>query len=177
MLNNWLERVATGYHLECPAVVVKLATYERLGSFNAQLTYALDLEMWVRIAANAPVYYESQILAGFRRHGDNQSAIQQRTGANMQDMARAIKIWKDYLPADSRVQLEQQGRRYWAGISLMLAQHFFSNDDLAACTSQLRAAKALWNHGRHRSRRLRLEAKLRLHRALGERAISGIRPA
>jgi hypothetical protein len=31
VLNNWLERVATGYHLECPAVVVKRATYERLG--------------------------------------------------------------------------------------------------------------------------------------------------
>jgi glycosyltransferase involved in cell wall biosynthesis len=175
LLNNWLERVATGYHLECPAVVVKRATYERLGGFSAQLTYALDLEMWVRIAANAPVYYEPQILVGFRRHGDNQSAIQQRTGGNMQDMARAIKIWKDYLPADSRVQLEQQGRRYWADISLMLAQHFFSEDDVAACTSQLRAAKALWNHGRHRSRRLRLQAKVRLHRALGERAISGMR--
>ena len=131
--------------------------------------------MWVRIAANAPVYYEPQILAGFRRHGDNQSAIQQRTGANMQDMARAIKIWKDYLPADSRVQLEQQGRRYWADISLMLAQHFFSNDDIAACTSQLRAAKALWNHGRHRSRRLRLEAKVLFYRALGRRAITAVR--
>jgi len=39
----------------------------------------------------------------------------------------------------------------------------------------LRAAKDLWNHGQHRSRRLRLEAKVRLHRALGERAISGMR--
>ena len=46
VLNNWLERVATGYHLECPAVVVKRATYERIGGFSAQLTYALDLEMW-----------------------------------------------------------------------------------------------------------------------------------
>jgi len=175
VLNNWLERVATGYHLECPAVVVKRATYERLGGFSAQLTYALDLEMWVRIAANAPVYYEPQILAGFRQHGDNQSAIQQRTGANMQDMARAIKIWKDYLPADSRVHLEQKGRRYWADISLMLAQHFFSNDDVAACASQLRAAKALWNHGRHRSRRLRLEAKVLFYRALGRHAITAVR--
>ena len=175
VLNNWLERVAAGYHLECPAVVVKRATYERLGGFSAQLTYALDLEMWVRIAANAPVYYEPQILAGFRRHGGNESAIRQRTGGNMQDMARAIKIWKDYLPADSRVQLEQQARRYWADISLMLAQHFFSNDDVAACTSQLRAAKALWNHGRHRSRRLRLEAKVLFYRALGRRAITAVR--
>jgi glycosyltransferase involved in cell wall biosynthesis len=175
VLNNWLERVATGYHLECPAVVVKRATYERLGGFNAQLTFALDLEMWVRIAANAPIYYEPQILAGFRRHGGNESAVQERTGASMQDIAKAIKIWKGYLPEDCNARLEQQARRYWSGISLTLAQHFFSNDDVSACASQLRAAKDLWNRGQHRSRRLRLEAKVRLHRALGERAISGMR--
>ncbi len=175
VLDGWLERVATGYHLECPAVVVKRATYERLGGFNAELTFALDLEMWVRIAANVPVFYEPQILASFRRHGGNQSAVQERTGASMQDMAKAIKIWKDFLPANSRTQLERQGRRYWADVALTLAQIFFSNDDVAACASQLRAAKDLWNHGQHRLRRLRLEAKVLLHRALGERAISGMR--
>ena len=175
VLDNWLERVATGYHLECPAVVVKRATYERLSGFNPQLTFALDLEMWVRIAANAPIYYEPQILAGFRRHGGNESAVQERTGASMQDMAKAIKIWKGYLPKDCNARLEQQARRYWAGISLMLAQQFFSNDDLDACTSQLCAAKTLWNRGQHCSRRLRLEAKVLLHRALGVRAISAMR--
>ena len=175
VLNDWLERVATGYHVECPAVVVKRATYERLGGFTAKLICFLDLEMWVRIAARAPVYYEPQILAGFRRHGDNVHLVQARTGANMQDMARAIRIWKKYLPANSRRQLEKQGRRYWADISLMLAQQFFSNDDVAACTSQLRATKELWDHGRHRSRRLRLEAKVLLHRASGGRAIIAVR--
>jgi glycosyltransferase involved in cell wall biosynthesis len=175
VLNNWLERVATGYHLECAAVVVKRATYERLGGFNAELTSVLDVEMWVRIAAHAPVCYEPQILALFRRHGDNVSMIQERKGANMEDMARAIRIWKKYLPANSRQQLETQGRRYWADIALMLAQQFFSNDDVAACTSQLRAAKTLWDHGQHRSRRLRLEAKVRFYRALGRRAVSAVR--
>jgi glycosyltransferase involved in cell wall biosynthesis len=175
VLDNWLERVATGYHVECPAVVVKRATYELLGGFRPELTSALDVEMWVRIAANAPVYYEPQIFAGFRRHGGSESAMQIRRGVNMRDMARAIEIWKDYLPANSAAQLEQQGRRYWAGVSLMLAQHFSSADDVATCASQLRAAKDLWNRGQHRLRRLRLEAKLRLHRALGERAISAMR--
>ena len=175
VLDNWLERVATGYHLECPAVVVKRGTYERLGGFTAELICFLDLEMWVRIAAHAPVYYEPQILAAFRRHGDNVHVIQEATGANMQDMARAIGIWTKYLPANSRGQLERQARRYWADISLILAQQFFSNDDVAACTSQLRAAKTLWDHGQHRSRRLRLQAKVLFYRALGRRAMSAVR--
>lgn len=172
VLDNWLERVATGYHVEPPAVVVRRATYERLGGFRTELPAVLDVEMWVRIAACAAVYYEPKILAGYRQHDDNASAIQKRTGANMQDMARAIEIWKDYLPANSRTQLEQQGRRYWAGVSLMLAQHFFSNNDVVACASQLRAAKNLWNRGLHRSRRLRLESKVLLYRVLGQGAIS-----
>jgi hypothetical protein len=175
VLDNWLERVATGYHVECPAVVVKRATYEQLGGFRLELTSALDVEMWVRIAANAPVYYEPQILAAFRRHGANQSAMQTRLGANMQDMARAIEIWKDHLPANSKARLEQQARRYWAGVSLVVAQDFFSDDNLTACASQLRAAKNLWNHGQCRSRRLRLEAKVRLHLALGRKAVSAVR--
>lgn len=175
VLENWLERVATGYHVECPAVVVKRTTYERLGGFRPELVCFLDLEMWVRIAAHGPVYYEPQILAGFRRHGNNVHAVQELTGENMQDMARAIRIWKEYLPANSRAHWEKRGRRYWADISLILAQQFFSKDDVAACTSQLRAAKALWDHGPQRSRRLRLEAKVVFYRALGRRATSVMR--
>jgi glycosyltransferase involved in cell wall biosynthesis len=175
VLLDWLDRVATGYHVECPAVVVKRATYERLGGFRPELVCFLDLEMWVRIAAHTPVYYEPQILALFRRHGDNVSMVQERTGVNMQDMAKAISIWKDYLPTNSRTRLEKEGRRYWAGISLELAQQFFSNNDITACANQLRAAKVLWDHGQHRSRRLRLETKVRLYQALGQPAISAAR--
>jgi hypothetical protein len=93
----------------------------------------------------------------------------------MQDMAKAIRIWKGYLPEDCNARLEQQARRYWAGISLTIAQHFLSNDDVAACASQLRAAKALWNRGQQRSRRLRLEAKVLFYRALGRCAITAVR--
>jgi hypothetical protein len=175
VLDNWLERVATGYHVEPPAVVVRRATYERLGGFRTELLAVLDVEMWVRIAAFAAVYYEPKILAGYRQHDDNASAIQKRTGANTQEMARAIEIWKDYLPANSRTQLEREGRRFWADVSLMHAQHFFSNNEVAACANQLRAAKNLWNRGQHRSRRLRLEAKVLLYRALGERGTSAMR--
>jgi glycosyltransferase involved in cell wall biosynthesis len=102
VLNNWLERVSTGYHVECPAVVVKRAMYEQPGGFRPELTSTLDVEMWVRIAANTPVYYEPQILAAFSCHGGNQSAMQMRTGANMQDMARAIEIWKIICPRIQR---------------------------------------------------------------------------
>ena len=176
VLDDWLERVATGCRVQCPAVVVKRATYERLGGFRADLISVLDIEMWVRIAANVPSFMTRKFWPCFRRHGDNQSVI--RTSGRVQtcrtwpEQSKSGKIIYPQIPEHS---LEQQGRRYWADVALALAQHFFSNNDVAACASQLRAAKDLWNHGQHRSRRLRLEAKVRLHRALGERAISGMR--
>jgi hypothetical protein len=93
----------------------------------------------------------------------------------MQEIAGVIDYWKYYLSEHSRVQLEEQGRRYWADASLMLAQRFFSDDDIDTCTSQLRAAKKLYNHGRYRSVRLRLEGKVLLRRAFGQRVISAMR--
>src|SRR5881409_1308824 len=79
VLDGWLERVATDCRVQCVAAVVKRATYERLGGFRADLISVLDIEMWDRIAANVPVFYEPQILAVFRRHGDNQSVMDERT--------------------------------------------------------------------------------------------------
>lgn len=71
--------------------------------------------------------------------------------------------------------VEEQGRRYWADIAFMLAQRFFSNGDVGACVSQLRAAKIVCDQDRYRSRRLRLEPKVLLRRAFGQRVISAIR--
>jgi glycosyltransferase involved in cell wall biosynthesis len=175
VLDDWLKRVGTGLRVECPAVVVKRATYERLGGFNPGLKNALDFEMWVRIAANAPVYYEPQILAGYRWHSQAESARQEPSAVGLEEIVEVIDSWKRYLPENSRAQLEEQGRRYWADVSLMLAQRFFSNGDIDACANQLRAAKVLCDQDRYRSRRLRLEGKVLLRRVFGQRVISAIR--
>jgi glycosyltransferase involved in cell wall biosynthesis len=175
VLDDWLQRVGTGIRLECPAAVVKRETYERLGGFNPGLTSALDFEMWVRVGAHTPVYYEPQILAAYRWHGQAESAKQEASGVTLQEIVGVIESWKHYLPENSRAQLEQQGRRYWADVSLMLAQRFFSNGDIDACANQLRGAKILCDQDRYRSRRLRLKGKVLLRRALGQRVISAIR--
>jgi glycosyltransferase involved in cell wall biosynthesis len=175
ILKSWLEKVTTGYHLECPAVVVRRGTYEQLGGFTPELTYALDLEMWVRIAARFPVYYEPKILACHRLHDANESSLRERTGENMMDLAKAFLLWKAYLPKDLSETLHAEGSRFWAGVALMLAQKFYSQNNLAACRAQLRAAEQLWNRGSLRRRRIKLGAKVTLQRAVGARAIQALR--
>ena len=63
VLGGWLPRIAERQRVQTPAAVVARSTYERLGGFRTDLCHALDWEMWVRIAAAAPVWYDPRVLA------------------------------------------------------------------------------------------------------------------
>jgi len=51
LLQNFVEPLVTAERIQCAAVAVRRSTYERLGGFNPDLKYALDWEMWIRIAS------------------------------------------------------------------------------------------------------------------------------
>jgi hypothetical protein len=98
VLDDWLELIASGQRLQTPSVVVRRAVFERLGGFDPRLSWSEDCEMWVRIAASYPVWFEPEPLAEYRQHGTSSTARQQRTGENVQDFRRAIEITRAYLP-------------------------------------------------------------------------------
>ena len=54
-----------------PCIVVRRSVYEELGGFDDRLACAEDWEMWVRLAARFPVYYEERPLACYRLHGNS----------------------------------------------------------------------------------------------------------
>jgi glycosyltransferase involved in cell wall biosynthesis len=175
LLHNWLERVVTGNHLVCPAVIVKRSVYEHLDRFNPELYYALDLEMWIRIAVHYPVAYEPAILACYRRHADSETNRLEEWGGNMLDMAKALKLCRDYLPPDSSRRLVSKGQEFWAGITLELAEQANAADKLDACARQLQAVRVLCNRGSFRKRRIKLGTRIALKRALGPRLLVTIR--
>lgn len=102
VLTNWLPRIAERQRIQTPSVVVPRRTYELLGGYRPELQLALDWEMWVRIAASFPVWYESRPLAAYRRHAENETARLTASGAAWPDLARAIRINAESLPADIR---------------------------------------------------------------------------
>jgi glycosyltransferase involved in cell wall biosynthesis len=175
LLENWLERVVTGHHLECPAVIVKRSVYGHLGGFSHELNFALDLEMWIRIAAHYPVGYEPAILACYRRHGGSETARLEQGGGNMMDVARAMKICRAYLPPPDAERLIPRAEEFWAGTALLLADRAYAADNLLACTSQLASVRALCNRGACRRRRLKLAARAGLKRVLGPKLVAAIR--
>ncbi len=102
MIANWLATIARMQRIQCASIAVRRDVYERLGGYRSDLKMALDWEMWVRIAASYPVWFEPQPLACWRVHDENESSRLGREGADVPDMHRAVAIIEDYLPASYR---------------------------------------------------------------------------
>ncbi len=100
VLNNWLDRIASGQRITTPSVVVRRDVYERLGGFDRRFSCTgEDWEMWVRIATEYPVGYEVKPLAIYRLTSLGSLTQQStRTGKFYQDLRNANKIIQSYLP-------------------------------------------------------------------------------
>jgi cellulose synthase/poly-beta-1,6-N-acetylglucosamine synthase-like glycosyltransferase len=99
VLPGWLERLAGGQRVATPSVVVRRAVYERLGGFDKRIRCAgEDWEMWVRIAAHYPVWYEPEALAEYRvKRVGSLTGDARGTPELIRDMRRATDIIQSYL--------------------------------------------------------------------------------
>jgi glycosyltransferase involved in cell wall biosynthesis len=122
LLANWLPRIAERQRIQTPSVVVARRTYEAVGGYRPDLQLALDWEMWVRIAAAYPVWYEPRPLASYRRHAANETARLMASGAAWPDMARAIEINARSLPPDIRDRTMAASVRWYAASAMRTAE-------------------------------------------------------
>ena len=102
---NWLARITERNRLQCPACIVKRSVYDTVGAYRTDLKYALDWEMWVRIAARYPVWFEPAMLASYRRHPQNASARLTSQKATHADELHAMQIFASHLPEAARAKL------------------------------------------------------------------------
>jgi hypothetical protein len=116
--------------------------YERVGGFDHRLrAYGEDWEMWVRIAASYPVWFEVEPLAVYRLlRGGSLSGSTTRTGANAHDLRRAIEIIREYLPADRADALTRESRVNNAMACTRRARRLLVAGDREAALAQLREA-------------------------------------
>lgn len=143
VLNNWLERIAVRQLIQTPSIVVRREVYEQLGGFDRRMKcWGEDWEMWVRIAAQYPVWYEAQPLALYRQRATSLTGNTIRTGENIQDFRQAIEIVKDYLPTPTATALNRNALQNYARYGLSTAENFIKAKDRAAAIAQIRAALA-----------------------------------
>lgn len=143
ILENWLSKIATGQRLQTPCVAVRREVYERLGGFDDRLSWAEDWEMWVRIAAHYPVWYEPEPLAMYRTHSASSSSRSFRSGENLADLRRAMEMVREHLPAAVAPVLAARAREHYAQEALNTAGHLFARGDSAAAVIHLREALRL----------------------------------
>ena len=86
-----------------PCIVVRRSVYEELGGFDDRLACAEDWEMWVRVAARFPVYYEERPVACYRLHDHSNTGRNLRSGLSFDHTRLAIELFADYFePAERR---------------------------------------------------------------------------
>jgi hypothetical protein len=123
-----------------PCIVVRRSVYEQLGGFDDRLACAEDWEMWVRVAARFPVYYEEQPLACYRLRDGSNTGRNLRSGLSVDHTRLAIELFAEHFePAERRAVKRAAFSRY-AVSALETARNFQSRGDAAAARAQLGAA-------------------------------------
>ena len=121
LLSDYVEKLGVSNRIQCPAMTVKRAVYEDLGGFRADLPYAGDWEMWIRIAVKYPFWYEPGTLAGFRVHSQSYTKTLLRSGRTTADERRCIEMVRPLLPADRVESVSRQARELAALRALQVA--------------------------------------------------------
>ncbi len=100
VIDDWFVRILSRQRLCTPSMIVRRDVYETLGGFDPSFrTAGEDWEMWVRIAANYPVWYEPAPLACYRLS---------RPGSLTGDAHRTTRIARDMRRACSAIQTRLQ---------------------------------------------------------------------
>jgi glycosyltransferase involved in cell wall biosynthesis len=165
-LNNWLPRISEWQRIQCPAALVRRSVYEQLGGYRPDLRYALDWEMWVRIAAQYPVWYEPRVLAHYRRHASSETNRLRNMSKLDTDVLKAIETFADSLPNSQRNLLAS--RAYAAFAQRALRQLIESRS--ANNHERLKPVRMAIDRVTHSRRSLkRLQADLREAERLAQR--------
>jgi glycosyltransferase involved in cell wall biosynthesis len=146
ILSNWLEQIAEGQRLTTPSIVVRRDVYEKLGGFNPCFSCAgEDWEMWVRIAAHYPVWFEVEPLAAYRvKRSGSLTGNSALTGELVRDMRMATEIIESYLPAylpKRRTQeLLNKARKSYARWAIEMARQMLITGNLSRAIAHIQEA-------------------------------------
>lgn len=140
ILANALERLALEQRIMTPSMVVRRAVYEQLGGFDRRLLCAEDWEMWVRIAAHFPIWYEPGVLAKYRVHAGGNTGRHLRTGVDAHYTRMAIDLFSAYLPPAIAGRVRRRARQTYALSALRSARALARAGDAGAARALLREA-------------------------------------
>ena len=138
--HSWRDIIAVTNTIMAPAIVVQKNAYAEAGGFNTKLHHAADWDMWKRLIWRYDAYFEPRVLAYYLVHSSSDSSRLMRSGENVFDALRAIKIGSDYFPIERRKELAREARTLIADFGLNSARGFLAVRDYRAAFMQLYAS-------------------------------------
>jgi glycosyltransferase involved in cell wall biosynthesis len=133
-----LEVLAVSNRVRPPGVAVRRAALEVVGGFRTDLPHAADWEMWARLAAHGPVWFEDRSLARYRRHSASDTAGRVLSGDNIVERLRCIDLIADHLAPEQRAPLVRRARAYSALFAARTALGLVRNRHLRGAANQAR---------------------------------------
>jgi glycosyltransferase involved in cell wall biosynthesis len=154
IIPDFIDRIGVAQTICSPSVmVVRRSVYGDLGGFRKDLPCAGDWEMWIRIAAHYPVWYEPEILAAWREHSRQSSVAFAKLGQDIADMRRCVEISRSWFPSDRADDMSRRAREYLSFWAFDNAESAFAEAELTVafrqvyeglkCSTSLRVMKGL----------------------------------
>jgi hypothetical protein len=138
ILPGFIEKISVSQRIQCPSIVVRRAIYEKLGGFRSDLSYAADWEMWIRIAAHYPIWYEPAILAAFRKHSTSWTAACVKSAETVADERRCIAIVQSLLPPAQAGTISRKARELASLRAFGFAEQAIRNHQPTTAFRQIR---------------------------------------
>lgn len=107
LMHHWNQRICEYNGVLTPSVVVRRSVYEALGGFRSELVFTLDWEMWQRISTRFQAWYDPRVLACYREHTGSETPRLVKTGADISDLKRCLKVCRNYLPISDVARLNR----------------------------------------------------------------------
>lgn len=142
-INDWVEHVFVALHFRASAVVVRRSVYETIGGFSPDLQYALDWDMWKRIAAAYPLWYEPDELVCYRRHPGSASFGFMRSGSNIAEIRRSIELSEAMLDPAIAANVTRRARATYTNYAAVSAWRSCRERDFRSGLAQIREARKL----------------------------------
>ena len=141
VLADWQTHVFARLAIQCSAIVVRRDVYETLGGFDPALHYALDWDMWRRIAARHPIWFHPEPLAAYRKHPGSETARQEADGRHLVEMFDGIARSARLLPAADAPGVVRRARFHAAVFAVERALALARAARVGAARRQLAAAR------------------------------------
>jgi GT2 family glycosyltransferase len=142
-LRDALARLASEQRIVTPSIAVRRSVWEELEGFDDRLVCAEDYEMWVRIAAHYPIWYEPGLYAAYRSHADSNTGRHSRNARELRYTAMAIGLFRPLLPPERAPSIVRKARRAYARTALANAARYRLARDGSAMRAHLAMALKL----------------------------------